>query len=147
MKMDPHRRFGFLVRDVARLYSWHFDRLARQKLGLSLAQCRLLGAIALHKGAHPPSQAELAEKLDLTPMGVARLCDRMQSAKWIARQPSSTDRRTNHIALLPRARKALEDALALGDQLQSAAFKGLKPAQQKALLEALRQAHSNLTAL
>ncbi len=147
MKMDPHRRLGFLVRDVARLYSWHFDRMARRKLGLSLAQCRLLGAIARHEGDEPPSQVELAQMLDLTPMGIARLCDRMESAKWIARRPSATDRRTNCISLLPRARKALESALALGDELQTVALKGLSSAQQKEFLAALRQAHTNLTAL
>jgi DNA-binding MarR family transcriptional regulator len=125
MKVELSKRLGFLVKDVARLYSWQFDRLARERLGLSLAQCRLLGAIALHEGEEPPSQAELAAKLDLTPMGVTKLCDRMEAAKWLTRKPHATDRRTNHIVLLPRARKALDEALALGDQLTAAALKGL----------------------
>lgn len=145
MNSDPHKRLGFLVKDVARLYSWHFDKLARQRLGLSLAQCRLLGAIARHEGDTPPSQAELAEKLDLTAMGIARLCDRMEAAQWIARKASPRDRRTKHIVLLPRARKAYEEALALGDQLQSAAFKGVSAADKKVFMEALRQAHANLS--
>src|SRR4051812_30719997 len=147
MKPDMSKRLGFLVKDLSRLYAWHFDRLARERLGLSLAQCRLLGAIALHEGEHPPSQAELAEKLDLTPMGVTKLCDRMQAAKWITRKPHATDRRTNHVVLLPRARKALEEALALGDQLQATALKGLNATQRDAFLDALRQAHLNLASL
>jgi DNA-binding MarR family transcriptional regulator len=147
MNIELNKRLGFLVKDVARLYSWHFDRLARERLGLSLAQCRLLGAIALHQGDAPPSQAALAEKLDLTPMGVTKLCDRMQAAKWIVRKPHVTDRRTNQIVLLPRARKALQEALALGDQLQAAALKGLTSVERQAFLDALRHAHANLTSL
>jgi DNA-binding MarR family transcriptional regulator len=146
MNNDPHKRLGFLVKDVARLYSWHFDRLARQRLGLSLAQCRLLGAIARHEGDAPPSQAELAEKLDLTAMGIARLCDRMEAARWIARKASPTDRRAKHIVLLPRARKAFEEALALGDQLQAVAFKGIKAADKKVFMDTLRRVHGNLSA-
>jgi DNA-binding MarR family transcriptional regulator len=147
MKVEMTKRLGFLVKDVARLYSWHFDRLARERLGLSLAQCRLLGAIALHEGDHPPSQAELAEKLDLTPMGVTKLCDRMEAAKWITRKPHATDRRTNHVVLLPRARKALDEALALGDQLTAAALKGLNASERQAFLDALRHAQANLSDL
>jgi DNA-binding MarR family transcriptional regulator len=147
MKIELNQRLGFLVKDVARLYSWHFDRLARERLGLSLAQCRLLGAIALHEGEAPPSQAALAEKLDLTPMGITKLVDRMEAANWIERKAHLTDRRTNHIVLLPRARKALEEALSLGDQLQAAALKGLTSTERQAFLSALRQAHANLSLL
>jgi DNA-binding MarR family transcriptional regulator len=147
MKVEMHKRFGFLTKDVARLYSWHFDRLARERLGLSLAQCRLLGAIALHEGDDPPSQSELAEKLDLTPMGVTKLLDRMQAGKWIERKPHATDRRTNQIVLMPRARKALDQALALGDQLTAAALKGLNATERQAFLDALRHAHLNLSSL
>lgn len=69
--------FGFLVNEVGRLYSQQFDRLAREKLGLSQAQCRLLVVLARHKGEQALSQAELAQRMDLTPMAVATLCDRM----------------------------------------------------------------------
>ena len=48
MKRDFSQRFGFLVNDVAKLYGEQFDRLARERIGLSRAQCRVLGALAMH---------------------------------------------------------------------------------------------------
>src|SRR5262245_9816823 len=46
MTYDLSRRFGFLVAQVAKLYGELFDAMARERIGLSRAQCRLLGALA-----------------------------------------------------------------------------------------------------
>ena len=66
-KQDYSNRFGFLVNEVGRLYGRHFDQLSRQQLGLSRAQCRLLGVLAMHQGERPLNQAELAGRLDPRP--------------------------------------------------------------------------------
>ena len=39
--MDPLRNFGFLLKDVSRLYSRNFERHATE-LNLTLAQCKVL---------------------------------------------------------------------------------------------------------
>jgi DNA-binding MarR family transcriptional regulator len=144
MKLDLTQRFGFLVNDVGRLYGRRFDQLARQRLGLSRAQCRLLGVLAMHPGPQPLSQVALAERLDLTPMGVAGLCERMEAAGWIRRQPSETDRRVNEVVLQPQAMQALEQALAVSDTVTAQALAGMSAADQKRLTDLLRQAHANL---
>src|ERR1700712_3486712 len=102
-RLDFSPRFGFVVNEGGRLYGRQFDQLSRENLGLSRAQCRLLSQVAQNGGDRPWTQSELAHQLDLTPMGVATLCDRMESAGWITRRPSSTDRRANSIELQPRA--------------------------------------------
>ena len=147
MKIRIAERFGFLVSDTGRLYGRVFDQRARQQLGLSLAQCRLLGALAAHEGEKPLSQAELADKLDLTPMGVATLCDRMQAAGWLRRVPSATDRRVNEIELLEPAVDALKAAMALGDELQKQAQQGLSPEEDAQLRALLGKVHGNLAGL
>ena len=112
MKWDFSRRFGFLVSDVARLYGQRFDRAARDQLGLSQPQCRLLGVLSANGDDAAVSQAELAQRLGLSAMAVGSQCDRMASAGWIRREPHATDRRVNLLQLEPRATKALfEDAL------------------------------------
>ena len=83
MKRDFSQRFGFIVKDVAKRYGEAFDRLARERIGLSSAQCRLLGVLAMEGEEAPLSQAELAQRLELTPMAVGGLCDRMEAAGWI----------------------------------------------------------------
>src|SRR5436190_14663106 len=97
MKSALSARFGFLVNDVSRQYSQQFDRLARERLGLSQAQCRLLAVLAWHEGREPLSQAELAQKLGLTAMAVATMCDRLAAAGWVERRAHPEDRRVNHL--------------------------------------------------
>jgi DNA-binding MarR family transcriptional regulator len=145
MRRDLTNRFAFLVNDVARLYGRHFDQLAREQIGLSRAQCRLLGVLAMQEG--PLSQAALAERLDLSAMGVGGLCDRMEATGWIRRQPSASDRRVNEVHLEPRAEQALDAALALSDTIHAAAMAGLGSAERAQLLALLRRAHANLMAM
>jgi DNA-binding MarR family transcriptional regulator len=147
MKIKLTERFGFLVSDTGRLYGRVFDQRARQQLGLSLAQCRLLGALAAHEGEKPLSQAELADRLDLTAMGVATLCDRMEAAGWLRRAPSATDRRVNGIELLPPAGEALAAAMAIGDELQAQAQQALNEAECRQLQQLLARVHGRLAEL
>ena len=72
-KIDLSQRFGFVVNEVGRLYGRQFDQLSREELGLSRAQCRLIGQVAYSEDGHAPTQAEIAQNLDLTPMAVATL--------------------------------------------------------------------------
>jgi len=142
MKRDFSHRFGFLVNEVAKLYGDEFDRAAREHMGLSRAQCRLLGALAMH-GA----PAVLASEMGLSAMGVASLVDRMEAAGWIERRPSATDRRVNEIHLLPRAEGALDAALAVSDDLHARALAALTAAERKSLVALLRKARDGLLAL
>ena len=137
-------RFGFIVNEVGRLYGRQFDQLSRVELGLSRAQCRLIGQVAWNDSGHPPTQAELAQNLDLTPMAVATLVDRMEAAGWIARKPSETDRRANTIALQPQAVAALDKAMLLSDRVQDAALAGFSAAERKQLVAMLQRVRANL---
>jgi DNA-binding MarR family transcriptional regulator len=147
MKVDLTRRFGFLVSEVAKLYGDRFDELARQQIGLSRAQCRLLAALATHQGGQPLSQAALAERVGVSAMAVTSLCDRMQAAGWLRRRPGAGDRRVNEVHLEPRAAEALAAALGVGDQLQAKALAGLTAAERSQLVALLRKARFNLLAL
>ena len=140
-------RFGFLVNDVGRRYSQQFDRLSRERMGLSQAQCRLLAALAWHEGAEQLSQVELAQKLGLTAMAVATMCDRLVAAGWIERRPHPEDRRVNRLHIKPSARKALDRALGIGDELAGRALAGLSAAERAQLLALLARAREGLLAL
>jgi DNA-binding MarR family transcriptional regulator len=137
-------RFGFIVNEVGRLYGRQFDQLSREELGLSRAQCRLIGQVAWNESGHPPTQAELAQHLDLTPMAVATLVDRMEAAGWITRRPSETDRRANAIELQPRAEAALAKAFAVSDRVQEDALAGFSVAERKQLVAMLQRVRANL---
>jgi len=144
MKRDFTQRFGFLLKSVGKLYGEEFDRLARARIGLTSAQFRLLGALAMHDGEEPLSQAELAQRLDLTPMAVAGLCDRMAAAGWIRREPSLTDRRVNKIHLEPSAEKALDAALVISDGLNDRVMAVLSKPERAQLLSMLAKLRGSL---
>jgi len=141
---DFSNRFGFIVNEVGRLYGRQFDQLSRVELGLSRAQCRLIGQVKYNESGRPPTQAELAQHLDLTPMAVATLVDRMEAAGWITRRPSETDRRANAIELQPRAEAALEKAFAVSDRVQEAALAGFGAAERRQLVAMLQRVRANL---
>jgi DNA-binding MarR family transcriptional regulator len=144
MKYDLTRRFGFLVTDVAKAYGHQFDALARERIGLSRAQVKLLSVLAMNEGRRAVSQAELAQQLELTPMAIAGLCDRMEAAGWVRRQPSATDRRVNEVHLAPRAQNALDAAFKLSDALTAKALAGLTAAERAQLIALLAKARNGL---
>jgi DNA-binding MarR family transcriptional regulator len=147
MKRDFSQRFGFLVSHVSKLYGEQFDKLARERIGLSRAQCRLLSALAMNGEDQPLSQTELAQRLDLSTMAVGGLCDRMAAAGWIRRQASARDRRANEVYLQPQAEKALDAALGIGDALNTRALAVLTPAERAQLVQLLTKARTGLLAL
>ena len=147
MQSDLSQRFGFLVNEVGRLYSQQFDRLARERLGLSQAQCRLLFVLARAGDGRPLSQAELAQRVGVTPMAVTNLCNRMAAAGWIERRPSPDDRRVNHLHVSPKARKALGKAMQIGDELTQQVLGGLGAAERAQLLALLSSAREGLLGL
>ena len=144
MKWDFRRRFGFLVSDVARLYGQRFDRAAREQLGLSQPQVRLLGVLAANGDDAAMSQAELAQRLGLSAMAVGSLCDRMAAAGWIRREAHATDRRVNLLHLEARATKALGKALEIGDALNATALAGLTATERSQLLALLAKVRDTL---
>ena len=147
MKRDFSQRFGFLVNDVAKLYGEQFDRLARERIGLSRAQCRVLGALAMHGDEAPMSQVELAQQLELSAMAVGGLCDRLEAAGWIRREASPDDRRVRRVHLASSAERALDAALSLSDGLQTRALALLSTAERAQLVALLGKAREGLMSL
>jgi DNA-binding MarR family transcriptional regulator len=144
MKEDFTRRFGFLVNEVARLYGEQFDRLARERIGLTLAQCRLLSALAVHGNKMPMSQVELAQLLGLSAMTVGGMCYRLEAADWIHRVDSPTDRRIRHVLLAPKAEQALDAARNLGNDLRARVLVRLSAAEQEQLITLLGKVRDDL---
>jgi DNA-binding MarR family transcriptional regulator len=138
------RRFGFLISELARLYSHQFDERARARLGLSQSQCRLLHFLAAHDISAPISQVELAERVGVSAMAVATMCERLVAGGWIERKTSPTDRRVNELRIRPKARKALQEALGIGDELTAKVLCGLSAAERRQLLLMLGRVREQL---
>jgi DNA-binding MarR family transcriptional regulator len=131
------------VGDIARLMKRRFDARLRV-LGLSVAQAKALLHVSRQPGLR---QARLADLLDIQPITLARLIDRMARDAWIERRPDPVDRRAVNLYLLERAKPILDRLNVLLAELQDLAFAGLSETQAQALLESLQVARDNLARL
>ena len=137
------RNFGFLVRDVSRLYAAVFERFARE-LGLTLSQCKVLGHLARNEGI---SQARLAELSDTDPMTLVRILDRMQQDQWVERRPDPSDRRAHRLYLRETARPVLNRMWKIADQCREEVLVSLNTAEREQLMGMLERLHETLSAL
>ena len=86
------------------------DQRARQ-FGISRAQWAVLVRLDRNEGL---KQSELAEMLDLQPITLTRLLDRLADNGLIERRADPNDRRANRLYLTPAARPLLERLADLG---------------------------------
>jgi MarR family transcriptional regulator, transcriptional regulator for hemolysin len=140
--MDLDRSFGFLVHDVARLFGRRFNQRALLFLGLTRAQCKVLGYLARNEGIN---QAGLADLLEIKPMTLVRQIDRMEEDGWIERQPQPGDRRARRLVLTDKARPILARILDLSNEIRGESFAGLTRQEGRHLIELLRRVHANLS--
>ncbi len=137
--MEP--TFGYLVSDVARLLRRVFDQRART-VGLSLAQGRALIYLAHHEGIN---QSGLAELLEVQPISLARLLDRMETTGWIERRPDPADRRAHRLHLTDKARPMLALIRDLAAQSRAEALLDLSDGEKDVLMRLLARVHDNLS--
>ena len=95
---NPRREFAFLINDVGRLLRTYADQSAR-RFGMTRAQWAVLVRLERHEGL---KQAELAEMLDLQPITLTRLIDRLCDNGLIERRADANDRRAKRLSLTPR---------------------------------------------
>ncbi|NDE91226.1 MAG: MarR family transcriptional regulator [Alphaproteobacteria bacterium] len=86
---------AFLIHEVAKYYVKHFDTRAR-KLGLTRSQWRLLRTVRRNPGIR---QTDLAEMLEIAPMSLVHLLDRMEKKKWCRRETDKKDKRVKRVYL------------------------------------------------
>lgn len=139
---DPEQSVGFLVNDVARLLRRNFNRRA-QELGLSQAQWQTLAYLSRQEGVN---QVTLADSLDIQPITLARLIDRLQEAGLVARRPDPADRRAFRLYLTTAARPLLKRMWDLAAESREEAMAGLPDDRKQALIEALHHMKRNLVA-
>lgn len=134
------REMAFTIMDVARLLKTYADQRARQ-FGISRAQWAVLIRIERNEGL---KQSELAEMLDLQPITLTRLLDRLAESGLIERRADPNDRRANRLYLKPAAKPLLGRLSELGADLMDIVLDGLSTASIERMLKELGQIKDNL---
>lgn len=141
--MNPLRSFGFLLKDVSRLYVQRFEERAAV-LGLTLPQCKALVHLAQREGI---SQAQLCESADIDPMTLVRILDRMESDGWLERRSDPADRRARRLYLKAKGKPLVNDIWQLADLTRGEAFAGIPRQETEHLIALLETVRNNIIAL
>ena len=140
MTISPAREFGFALHDVARLLRTYSDQRARE-LGTTRAQWAVLSRLQRCEGAE---QNELADMLDLAPITLGRLIDKLTAAGLVERRDDATDRRAHRLYLTEKAAPALVSLGALAEDLMGRALAGLDEDEIRAMHDGLKTIKANL---
>ena len=131
---------GFDLAETSRLMRRDFDRRAAA-LGATRAQWRVLARLWRQDGLR---QVDLADALDVEPITLCRMVDRLEEAGLVERRKDEGDRRAWRIHLTGRAEPVLQELQAIGTAFHADALEGISPAEQEAVAGVLERIKANL---
>ncbi len=143
--ISPAKGLIFLMHDVSRLVRRQMDQHA-QALGLTSAQWRILASVAKAEllNQEPPSQANLAEQMDMEPITLSRHVDRMEESGLIERRPHPSDRRAYRLFLTDAARPLVERFRTMSSKVLAETFAGITDKEIDVVTDVLTRARANI---
>lgn len=132
---------GFLISDISRLMRKRFDERAR-RIGTTRAQWRTLKMLERNQGSN---QGALAEMLEIEPITMGRMIDRLEEAGLVERRRDPTDRRVWRIHLTDAAQPVLRQLREIADEMFDELMADIDPADRIRLHAMLATLHTNLT--
>ena len=135
------REILYVLNDVARLMRTRADQRART-YGMTRAQWVILARLERQPGL---SQNEIATIVEVEPISVARLVDRLESRGLVERRADPKDRRIWRLHLTPAADPVLRDLKRHKEELRDEITAGVDPAELNSLIDGLLKLKANLT--
>ena len=132
--------FLFTLGELHRLIRAYADKEAG-RFGITRAQWAVLAKVERSEGM---KQTELAELLEMQPITLTRLIDKLCDAGWIERRSDASDRRVNRLYLRKAGRALLGKMSGLKSELTATALEGINPADAHRLLTQLEQIKENV---
>ena len=134
---------GLLIQlsDVSRLARRQFDERARA-LGATRAQWKALTTLSRNEGIN---QGGLADLLEIEPITLCRMIDRLEDAGLVERRRDPGDRRAWNVYLTEASRPILADLRGIADDLTATALDGIDAADQAVFADILGRIRANLT--
>jgi MarR family transcriptional regulator, transcriptional regulator for hemolysin len=136
--VDMH--FLFTLAELQRLVRAYADKEAG-RFGITRAQWAVLAKVERNEGM---KQSELAEQMEMQPITLTRLIDKLCESDWIERRGDETDRRVNRLYLRSAGRDLLGRMGALRDELTATALGGIGPTDAQRLLAQLETIKENV---
>lgn len=132
---------GFLINDTARLFRRMFDGNIRD-LGMTSLQWRTVARLKRDPGMR---QSELADLLDVEPITLSRMIDRLAESGMVCRKPDPNDRRAWNLYLTDKAQPLMAQFQREADTVQEIALAGLDEAERAVLGDLVERMRLNLS--
>lgn len=132
--------FLFALFETQRMLRLYADKLAVRH-GITRAQWAVLAKLERTEGL---KQSELAEMMEMQPITLTRLIDRLCTNDLIERREDPKDRRANRLYLRPAARPMLTQLAKLRAEITQTALNHLKAAEADALVGQLEFIKDNV---
>ena len=139
-EMPAGSELAIAASELSRSVRRAFDRRARA-LGYTQYQWRVLLMLAKAQGC---SQAALAEKLEMQPIAVARILDRMEQSGLVERQRDPDDRRAVKLFLAEGAGPIMKQLHAIAEEVMGLVRDGVSPERQAEVAQLLQAMRANL---
>lgn len=138
--IPTEREVLFQLVDTARATRTSMDQCARRH-GMTRAQWGVLLRLERREGM---TQAELADALEIQPISLMRLIDRLCEQRLVERRPHESDRRANRLSLTPKGRTTLELLAPLGREITGRLLAGFGGHELRQLLRLLLRIKDNI---
>lgn len=132
---------GTVLAQVSRLLRRSFDDRARG-IGVTRPQWHVLGLLTYHAGIN---QGGLAEILEVEPITLGRMIDRLQDAQLVERRADPADRRAWRLFLTEKGQSLLDQLRPFALETYDIALEGLGEEDRAALMATLRRMRTNLS--
>jgi DNA-binding MarR family transcriptional regulator len=136
----PGQSLGFLVSDLARLMRRDFDQRVAG-MGLTQAQWRTLAHLGRNEGCR---QADLAAVLEIAPITLARLVDRLEESGLAERRRHPTDRRAVQLYCTRAGKRLIARMRAIASETYERALGGVASGDRERLTRILVCMRDNL---
>lgn len=133
MSLDLKRQLVAQLVESSRLLRNYIDGRAKTR-GTTRAQWIVLFRLRQQEGL---SQVDLAEVLELQPISLVRLLDRLVENGLLERRPDPKDRRANRLHLTRAGRKLVDDLDSLRDSIAADVLRDIPAEAIRASLETL----------
>jgi DNA-binding MarR family transcriptional regulator len=133
MSLDVKREIVAQLVESSRLLRNYVDQRAKAR-GTTRAQWVVLFRLRQQEGL---SQVDLAEVLELQPISLVRLLDRLVEQALVERRPDPADRRANRLYLTAKGRQLVDDLDSLRDAIAADVLRDVPDAILRATLDTL----------
>ena len=139
---NPDNHFLFALADLQRAVRAFADQRAA-RYGVTRSQWAVLVKVHREEGLQ---QAQLAKLLDIQPITLTRLVDKLCSSGLVERRADANDRRANRLYLTAAARPLMAKLRGLRDEINQTALAHLSQEQADAFVAQLDQIKANVRA-